>query len=83
MDALIFHHDQKTLANYSLPDHLIKFYRAMWQLTYKKNLTHSNLFFIKIIIIRRKKNTQIINDIPKYFADIIQPLKTQEKLDDS
>ena len=55
----------------------------MWQLTYKKNLTHSNLFFIKIIIIRRKKNTQIINDIPKYFADIIQPLKTQEKLDDS
>ena len=75
MDALIFHHDQKMLA--------IKFYRAMWQLTYKKNLTHSNLFFIKIIIIRRKKNTQIIIDIPKYFADIIQPLKTQETLDDS
>ena len=62
MDNSLFGNNQKTLANYSLSGHPIKFCEAKWQVTYKKILIHSNLFLIRLI--GRKKVTQIITNMP-------------------
>ena len=45
---------KKTLVNYSLSRHPIKFCKVKWQLTYKKNLTRFNLYFLRLIIRIRK-----------------------------
>ena len=48
MNNFPFDIDEKTLANYSLSGHSIKFCQAKWQLTNKK-LFHSKFFSIRII----------------------------------
>ena len=57
--------------NHSLSGHPIKLCKDKWQLTYKR-LSHSNLFFMRLII--RRKMTQNIMNIPKYIYSLLKQL---------